>query len=553
MITLRRIVQLVFLALFVLLLVLAARPMPHVWVNAYLQVSPLVALMALAGGVVGAWMLTGLALLVLTALFGRFFCGWVCPLGTTIDIGEKALFGGRRGRRAICGRRLRLIKYYLLVAVVVLALLGSGAAGWFDPISIATRSYTAVVYPVWSDLVRRGAERVSSAGPETPWAETPAAWLERRRLVAPEALDVAGQGHQPAYRGAWVFALALLALIALGAYQRRFWCRNLCPLGALLALVGRFGLVKVRVSAACINCARCQRDCKMGAFHERADSKRQAVQSECIRCFACPPMCPVDAIGIPFTAKSTTPTFERAPDTLPGRRGFLTSVAAAIMAIPLLTARFADRVGLHPRLRPPGARRPEDDFLRLCTRCGECLKVCPQNALHPAMLEHGLEAFGTPLLVPRAGYCAYECSQDPALAANLCGQVCPTGAILPLSSAEPGQPGDHRSKKTWKIGTAAFDRSTCIPWALGKDCGVCEEHCPVPGKAIVFIERDEAVGGPRRRVKLPHVVQSRCIGCGTCEYVCPVRGEPGVRVHDLQDPLAGDPRAAWEGGHDRTA
>jgi len=542
MVTLRRIVQALFLALFVALLVLAARPVPHLPVKGFLLTSPLIGLIALLSGTVAAWMLVGLAVLVLTAVFGRFFCGWVCPLGTTIDIGDTVLAWGVRRKRPVRGRRLRLIKYYVLIAVVILAALGSGVGGWLDPMSIATRTYTSVVYPVWSELVVRGAERLAPADPAAPWAETPVAWLERHRLVAPETFDVAGGSRRPSYRGAWVVAAMLVGIIGLGLYQRRFWCRNVCPLGALFALVGRLGLVRVRVGDRCTQCGRCERECKMGAFHERTDGVRQPVPSECILCWSCPTVCPAGAIRIGLGRGGRS---ERVPDTLPTRRGFLKAALGSLLAMPLLTVRFADRLRLRPRLRPPGALRPDDEFLARCIRCGECIKVCPQNALHPAMLEHGLEALMTPILVPRVGYCAYECSQDAALPANLCGHVCPTGAIGPLTHAEPGRPGHDRSKRAWRIGTAYFDRTTCIPWTHHTNCGVCEEHCPVPGKAIVFVEREVRVGpgrDDRVRVKLPHVIQERCIGCGTCEYVCPVRGEPGIRVHALQPEPAGDPR-----------
>jgi len=530
---LRRAVQLIFLALFVALLALTTRPVPHLPVKGFLYTSPLIALAAVLSGTVAAWMLVGLGVLVLTAAFGRFFCGWVCPLGTTIDIGEKVLAWGVRRPRTVRGRRLRLIKYYVLVAVLVLAALKSGVAGWLDPVSIATRSYASVVLPVSRELVARGAERFGATG----------------------------LARGPTYRGAWVFAVMLVGIVGLGLYQRRFWCRNICPLGALLALVGRLGLVKVRVGDGCSRCARCELDCKMGAFHAEkvsgtfsrdgpagASQKRYLtpfpIHGECILCWSCPGFCPEGAIRIGLRRGVVE---EPVPHTLPSRRGFLKASLGSILVMPLLKVRFADRLGLRAKLRPPGALRPDDEFLARCIRCGECVKVCPQNALHPAMLEHGVEALWTPILVPRVGYCAYECSQDPALPANLCGHVCPTGAIQPLNDAEPGQPGDQNSKKTWKIGTAYFDRTTCIPWTHHTDCGVCEEHCPVPDKAIVFVERDVPIGPGRNdrvRVKLPHVVQERCIGCGVCEYVCPVQGEPGIRVHALQHELAGDPRRA---------
>jgi MauM/NapG family ferredoxin protein len=164
-------------------------------------------------------------------------------------------------------------------------------------------------------------------------------------------------------------------------------------------------------------------------------------------------------------------------------------------------------------LRPPGARA-ERDFLQRCTACGLCMKVCPQGALQPAISEAGLEGVWTPRLVPALGYCEYTC--------NLCGQVCPTEAIQPLPLEQ---------KQQTRIGLASFDTTRCIPYAYGHDCMVCEEHCPIPDKAIYFTEVDMVQrDGSVRKVKQPRVDPEKCIGCGICEHVCPYRDGPAIRV-----------------------
>jgi formate hydrogenlyase subunit 6/NADH:ubiquinone oxidoreductase subunit I len=113
-----------------------------------------------------------------------------------------------------------------------------------------------------------------------------------------------------------------------------------------------------------------------------------------------------------------------------------------------------------------------------------------------------------------AGHCEYEC--------NLCGQICPTGAIPPLSLAK---------KQATAMGLARFDENRCIPFVRAEDCVVCEEHCPTPDKAI---QTEEVVvaSGPRKGevVKRPYVVEDLCIGCGTCESVCPLAGPAAIRV-----------------------
>jgi ferredoxin len=155
----------------------------------------------------------------------------------------------------------------------------------------------------------------------------------------------------------------------------------------------------------------------------------------------------------------------------------------------------------------------EAEFLRRCIRCGECLKVCIGGALHPAFLQAGATGLWTPLLVPRIGYCEYNCT--------LCGQVCPTGAIRLLPLAQ---------KKKEVVGLAVFDKNRCLPFAEGVECLVCEEHCPTGEKAIVFEEREVLVEGVATNLKFPRLLKKRCVGCGICETKCPIEGSSAIRV-----------------------
>jgi len=197
------------------------------------------------------------------------------------------------------------------------------------------------------------------------------------------------------------------------------------------------------------------------------------------------------------------------------RRAFLSAAGAGVAApVMLRVAPFVQGRTYNPDLiRPPGSLA-EDDFLAKCVRCGECMKVCPTNAIHPATLEAGLAGIWSPLMLFAVGYCEYNCT--------LCGQVCPTGAIEELTVEE---------KQEVKIGIAHVDRTRCLPFAFDRECIVCEEHCPTPEKAIWF--REVAVidhNGDEVLLKQPQVDAELCIGCGICEEKCPVNDPAAIRV-----------------------
>jgi ferredoxin len=183
------------------------------------------------------------------------------------------------------------------------------------------------------------------------------------------------------------------------------------------------------------------------------------------------------------------------------------------MVPPILSIRNPDHLERALLIRPPGARA-EREFVSRCVRCAECIQVCIGNALQPSFLQSGIEGIFTPRLVARSGYCEFNCT--------LCGQVCPTGAIRELTLEEK-----HRTK----IGHAWFDRTTCLPYAKGIPCIVCEEHCPTPDKAIKFMTAEVFDDQGRNvRVKQPYVVDSLCIGCGICETKCPLPGRAAIYV-----------------------
>ena len=529
--TLRRIAQIATFAVFLALLVHAAALVGSAVVppDAVLRLSPLAALATMLGAKAFiARYVPALCLLVLAVAFGRFFCGWACPLGSTLDACDHALTPARKGRKPAFydGRRL---KYYLLAFILVGAALGISAGGWLDPLSIATRSYGLVVLPYvgWLSGGVGLALKDLPAGPLGDW------WGRGARVVLADT-------GVPTYSQHVLFALLLLALLGLGVWYRRYWCRNLCPLGALLGLMALRPLLRRSVSGECISCHKCERTCPMGCI---TDDGKGTLSGECILCLRCQDACPVDAIR--FVRRQPREQ-DVAVDVT--KRGFLATMGATVAALPFLRIN-PERHGAKgrlPILRPPGAR-PEEEFLARCVRCGECMRVCPTRGLQPAAFEAGVEGLWAPRLVPRMGYCVYKCTS--------CGQVCPSQAIekLPFEARLvmlDEQVGEmrvihmvlSRAKQTVAIGKAKFDMSRCIPWrgyARFRDgltewqdcnCGTCEEACPVPGKAIRYNRFVGKVGDKEVVIDRPYVVEDLCVGCGFCENVCPVAGDAAIRV-----------------------
>lgn len=465
-------------------------------VNVLFRLDPLVAASAILAAkqlVTLVWPV--LVTVALTLLLGRFFCGWVCPLGTLLDIAGRVL--PKRVRAA--SPRWRVVKFFLLGVVLVSAAFGVQLIGYLNPFSILVRALTVSVDPMFTWTVTAPFTWLFRHAPDsvTNISEPVYAWLKAHVL--------------PFTQGVFVWAGVSLAILggvfALELVERRFWCRNLCPSGALLGLFARLSRLRRVPGRVCDKCkleVSCEESCRMGAFN----GEGHLLMESCNLCMDCVEHCPVTSLRFRFKPKMPSPApFE------PSRRLFLASLATGV-ALPVVTR----SVGIAHRLpvdliRPPGAK-PEHEFLDVCVRCAECMKVCTTNALQPVMFEAGVAGVFSPRLEPRMGYCEYNCT--------LCGQVCPTGAIRLLPVAE---------KQKFVMGKAVFDRKICLPFAKAESCITCEEHCPLPEKAIKFKDVEVTTKtGERVVVKQPFTALGLCTGCGICVTKCPTDGPPGVRI-----------------------
>lgn len=533
---LRRVSQLVFLAAFLALFAVAAyRRGSAAPVDLFLRADPLVALSTMLSlrRVVLPLLWFSLPVVVLSLLLGRVYCGWICPMGTALDVCERAFH--LRGRRPAQAPGWRRLKFYLLIALLVTMLLpvahsgagelglrdsvGLSAAYLLDPIAVLTRTVTWSAFPAVQWLTSSTNQTLTGYYYSDYVAKHPF-WETVLRPFQREEATVT----RPVYFRLGLPSLLMFAgLVSLGRGASRFWCRNLCPLGALLGFLGKKAPVRLAVSGECNRCLRCVNECKVGAITEDPTVYRGA---ECIACYSCLRVCPKGAISLTVGYADSRDDAVRLD-----RRRVLGAAGIGIAAAVLPKVDWATKtssgrervlkISSDRLIRPPGAQS-EEAFVSGCVRCGECMAVCPTNTLQPALGEGGLEAIGTPIIVPRIGPCTQEC--------NACGNVCPARVIAPFAVTE---------KSYLYLGTARVDRSTCIAWAQGKQCVVCDEVCSYDAIAP---DIDNGVGRPV-------VNQSICVGCGQCEFVCPVEPRGAIRISgagDRRHQTRAEQRAHWE-------
>jgi polyferredoxin len=292
---LRRVSQSVFLILFFsLFLKTVYHPVNQAGRGAdfFFQIDPLVLLSSwFASHQIVTALLLSLITVGVTLLAGRWFCGWICPFGTFHNL-FTALRSARAKEKIESGgySRWQRSKYYVLVGLLLACALGLNLTGWLDPFAFLYRSLTTVIYPMINDVIVSVFGWIYQADPgvgrfKVTAVSEPIYEVLRRHFLA---------STQPHFYGTFLIALLFFTILLLNLYRPRFWCRYVCPLGALLSVVGKNPLVQIKQAPdTCNNCGVCVVDCQGGADPNVIDGWKP---SECFYCWNCYSACPHHAI-----------------------------------------------------------------------------------------------------------------------------------------------------------------------------------------------------------------------------------------------------------------
>lgn len=451
----------------------------HAWFGWLAKIQFLPAVLALNVGVI-------VLLIALTLIFGRVYCSVICPLGVMQDI--ISWFAGRRKKnRFSYSPAKNWLRYAVLAIFIATFAAGIGAVALLvAPYSAFGRIAQNLFAPIWklgNNFLAFIAERVDSY-----------AFYSTEIVV-----------------GSWItFAIAAVTLIILGilAWRNgRTYCNTICPVGTVLGALSRFSLLKPIIDTdKCINCGLCARKCKAACI----DAKNHEIDySRCVVCMDCLESCSKNAIKYTIRKSSSKP----APaDT--SRRNFL--VGAGLLAASAAKAQemkldggyatiiYKEKPFKNRALTPPGSLSARN-MTAHCTGCQLCVAVCPTQVLRPSA---DLTTFMQPEMSYEKGYCRPEC--------NKCSQVCPTGAINPITVEE---------KSSIQVGHAEWNRKNCIVLTDDVDCGNCERHCPTGAITMILSDYRDL-----KSRKIPSINKHLCIGCGACENLCPSRPFSAIYV-----------------------
>lgn len=353
-----------------------------------------------------------IGIIAVTALFGRIYCSAICPFGILQDL------AGLIFRRKNKFTPNYPVKYF--VAALTFGALAGGSAvvlRYIEPYTILGSAITVTVLSL----------------------------------------------------------ITTVAVLVLMFFKNRFFCTNICPVGALLGLISKFSLNKIYINQSlCVSCGMCEKNCSSGCIN----SKEKSIDNEtCVKCLKCLSVCPKGGIkfGKEQKVKSEVKFSLKRRQLIIG-----TAVVALFGGMVKAGMVLKDKVveKIKDIILPAGAESKER-FLNKCFNCNLCVANCPSKILVKAD-----ESFGAVHIDYSKGFCKYDCAK--------CGEVCPTGAIKRLKLEE---------KQKTRIAMAMIIEDKC------NHCGACASICP----RGAIIKQDG---------KAPVLNAQKCIGCGACKSTC---------------------------------
>ncbi|MBC8594523.1 4Fe-4S dicluster domain-containing protein [Oscillospiraceae bacterium N12] len=419
-------------------------------------------------------------LIVLTLIFGRIYCSSICPMGIFQDmVAWISKVTSKKKKRYSYSPAKNILRWSIVGIATLATLMGfTFILALLDPYSAYGRIVTNVFKPVYMS----GNNLLESV-------------FSRFENYTFYQVDVAILSV-----ASFVIALVTFCIIFYLAWKHgRTWCNTICPVGTLLGFVGRFSIFKVRIDfERCNGCGQCATKCKAVCIN----SKEHAIDySRCVDCFDCLEACNKHALVFAPSLSS----LRRQEKSDASKRRFLVAGAMAATTLPKALAQVKEASASlegkksHKRenpITPPGSIS-RDHFVQHCTSCHLCVSKCPSHVLKPAFTEYGLAGIMQPTVYFEKGFCNFDCT--------VCGDVCPNGAIKPLTIEQ---------KHLTQMGHVVFIKENCIVLTDGTSCGACSEHCPTQAIAMVPYK-----GG----LTIPEINTDICVGCGGCEYVCPAR------------------------------
>ncbi|NTW78209.1 MAG: 4Fe-4S dicluster domain-containing protein [Syntrophaceae bacterium] len=410
-------------------------------------------------------------IILITLIFGRVYCSFLCPLGTLQDI--VITLAHRTGRKpAYAFSRPQNTLRYIILALTVASLFTGilWLVNLLDPYSLVGRIFSYFFQPLLVYTYNLGIIILKPLN----------IFLYPKQTASIPMPDMV------------IAACFLLTILYLSVKHGRLYCNTLCPVGAFLGLLSHVSIFQLALrKESCSKCLRCESVCKAGCINPQAAS---IDMSRCIGCFNCLDACSTAAINYRPMWRRT-----RSSSWSPARRGFIFgSFAAAVALLSAFHRDIRNVAGIvlassDPPVTPPGSQNVER-FSKTCTACCLCVAACPTSVLTPSFLDYGPAGLLQPKMNYEKSYCDYEC--------NVCGKVCPTGAISRIKLDD---------KKLTQIGEAKLLKDVCVVYVEHNNCGACGEVCPT--HAIRFTDREN--------ILYPEIDKQYCIGCGACQLACP--------------------------------